>query len=197
MESSANARCAPGDGTGDSQGINSFALVTYIPGPLARFLDDLRRELVHDCAPRAHVTILPPRPLKVGVHVARDFIQRYLRDQPAFAIETAEVEVFRTTSVVYIGLAAGRLELERMHEALNDGPLQSDEPHTYHPHITLAQGLEHAEQVAAAVATATRRWAEYRGPRRFDAETITFVQNTIGNLWLDLAEFRLGPVPVG
>jgi len=43
--------------------INSFALVSYIPEPLAGFLDRLRQELVPDCFLRAHVTILPPRPI--------------------------------------------------------------------------------------------------------------------------------------
>ena len=43
--------------------INSFALVSYIPEPLAGFLDRLRQELVPNCFLRAHVTILPPRPI--------------------------------------------------------------------------------------------------------------------------------------
>ena len=38
--------------------INSFALVTYIPEPLAGFLDRLRQELVPNCFLRAHATIL-------------------------------------------------------------------------------------------------------------------------------------------
>ena len=49
----------------DSSGqdvVNSFSLVAYIPDPLRKFLDDLRRELVPGCVPNAHVTILPPRP---------------------------------------------------------------------------------------------------------------------------------------
>ena len=57
-------------GTGGAQRINLFALVVYIPDPLAGFLDDLRKELVANCLPRAHVTILPPRPLQAG-HATR------------------------------------------------------------------------------------------------------------------------------
>ena len=47
----------------EEQTLSQFALVAYIPDPLGRFLDDLRVELTPDCKPRAHVTILPPRPL--------------------------------------------------------------------------------------------------------------------------------------
>ena len=45
--------------------INSFALVAYLPEPLAGCVETLRRE-VHtdeDGDVRGHVTILPPRPL--------------------------------------------------------------------------------------------------------------------------------------
>ena len=41
--------------------MNQFALVIYIPDPLGRFLDDLRRELAPDCVPHAHVSVLPPQ----------------------------------------------------------------------------------------------------------------------------------------
>ena len=45
------------------QRLNIYALVIYVPAPLGRFLDDLRRELVPTYKPRAHVSVLPPRPL--------------------------------------------------------------------------------------------------------------------------------------
>ncbi len=43
---------------------------------------------------------------------------------------------------------------------------------------------------------AERRWREYQGPRVFRAERAAFVQNTVANCWLDLAEYSLGAVPV-
>ncbi len=82
-----------------------------------------------------------------------------------------------------------------MHATLNSGPLQFDEPHRYHPHVTVAQGLQ-PDQVAGILETSRRRWAEYRGARGFEVEAITLVQNTLENRWVDLAEFRLGPVAV-
>ena len=42
---------------------------------------------------------------------------------------------------------------------------------------------------------ARRRWAAYTGPRTFRAERTAFVQNTLGNCWIDLAEFPFGAPP--
>ncbi len=170
--------------------INCFALVTYIPDPLGAFLDDLRRHLVPGCVPRAHVTILPPRPLAAPTEQAIGDLDSRILDVPAFEIEAGPLEVFANTSVVYIGLGKGRQELQRLHGVLNSGALEFDEPFPYHPHITVAQELQ-PEQVTELRENAQRRWAEYRGPRAFTAERITFVQNTMQQRWLDLAHWSL------
>ncbi len=199
MDSPERPRCWPGQDerprTNGWHKINSFALVAYVPGDLANFLDEFRCELVPDCVPRAHVTILPPRPVDSPLSALREHVQNYLHGYPAFRVETNDIEVFDNTSVVYIGLTRGHEEFTRMHDTFNSGPLQFEEPYGYHPHITVAQGLQ-PEQVPAIVEASRRRWAEYPGPRGFDVETITLVQNTLENRWLDLAEFRLGPVAV-
>jgi 2'-5' RNA ligase len=104
--------------------------------------------------------------------------------------------VFPKTNVVYIGLERGADEMRAMHEAMNTGPLAFNEPHIFHPHITLAQEFDAAD-TPRLWALARKRWQAYAGPRAFRAETVAFVQNTAGNSWLDLAEFSLGlPAPV-
>mgnify|MGYP005835973741 FL=1 len=200
MESSQRSRRESGQfqglrTTNGERKVNSFALVAYIRGPLGRFLDDLRRETVPDCVPRAHVTILPPRPVQGSALAAAEQIHNYLKGSHSFEVHATGVEVFENTSVIYIGLSCGRSELVRMHDALNADSLGFDEPHQYHPHITLAQGIL-PEQVAPLVELSKRRWAEYTGPRSFEVDSITFVQNTLENRWLDLAEYRLRAVPV-
>jgi hypothetical protein len=60
--------------------------------------------------------------------------------------------------------------------------------------VTLAQDLDSAD-VAAVAEIARRRWQEYTGVRSFIVDTVTLVQNTIGNDWNTLAEFSLR-VPV-
>jgi 2'-5' RNA ligase len=179
-----------------AQPVNSYALVTYIPAPLGRFLDELRCEIVPACVPRAHVTILPPRPLAITAAEAWNQLSMKLRDFPAFEIECGGVEMFAATSVIYIAVKSGREELRRMHDLLNAGGLCFEEPFVYHPHITVAQELAGSD-VPEAFEAAKRRWAEYRGIRTFPVEAITFVQNTMQNRWLDLAHCVLGtPQPV-
>ncbi len=181
-------------GDDGSTPINCFALVTYIPGELGVFLDDLRRELVPGCIPRAHVTILPPRPIPGPTQKAVEELDAEIRDLAPFGIEPRSVELFEETSVIYIGLGAGRHELKRIHKVLNTGQLEYQEPFPYHPHITLAQELEH-QDVSRVYEEARRRWMDYQGKRSFPVESITFVQNTNGNRWLDLAHWTLGAVP--
>jgi 2'-5' RNA ligase len=168
--------------------INSFAVVAYIPDPLGSFLDQLRRELEPSTlAPRAHVTVLPPRALREGVSVADAWaqLQRMLPAFHAFPLRMGHVEIFPTTNVVYISLNQGIPALQSMHEALNTGLLESVENFKYHPHVTLAQGLV-PEQAMEIAARAQRRWNDFPGPRGFSAETLTFVQNTLNNKWVDI-----------
>jgi 2'-5' RNA ligase len=81
-----------------------------------------------------------------------------------------------------------------MHQVLNVGALHYDEPYLYHPHITLAQDLTH-EQSLELAAVARRRWSEFPHKRTFRAESLVFVRNIGGNLWIDLARFHLDPAP--
>jgi 2'-5' RNA ligase len=97
--------------------------------------------------------------------------------------------------VIYIEIGAGAQELYQLHSVMNTSALEFAEPFPYHPHITLAQEVPH-EQVGELTELARRRWAEYTGSRTFRAERAVFVQNTLENCWLDLAEYSLGTVAV-
>jgi 2'-5' RNA ligase len=167
-------------------GINSFALISYLPEPLAGYLDSLRCELVPRCQARTHVTVLPPRPLVTGLpeNAWRD-LNAYLDDFRPFRVELTTIEVFEGTNVIYLSVGAGHAELERMHKALNRGPLEFAEPYVYHPHVTLAQQLL-PEQVEGAATLARRRWKEFGGSHSFTVERLSFVQNTVENRWSDL-----------
>ena len=171
--------------------LNVFALVIYIPGPLGKFLDDLRRELVPSYNPHAHVSVLPPRPLAVDWRLASDQARALTDRWAAFEIELTGIEKFPVTDVIYIEVGAGAAELRRMHAAMNAGTLEFQDPFPYHPHITLAQEIP-PEQVAATNELAQRRWAEFQGERRFRVERAVFVQNTLNNCWIALAEYSLG-----
>jgi 2'-5' RNA ligase len=172
---------------------NLFALVIYIPNPLGRFLDDLRCELVPGCVPRAHVTVLPPRPLADRL-AAADQVRQGAGEFAPFELELGRIAIFEATDVIYVELARGANELKEMYGALNSGALAYKEPFPYHPHVTLAQGVP-ADQVDALHQTAARRWAEFAHARAFRAERVTFVESKDCVRWVDLAECSLDGVP--
>ena len=171
--------------------INSFALVSYIPEPLAGFLDKLRQELVPNCFLRAHVTILPPRPICASPEAAWETVQSLIPLFAPFEVEMTQVEVFPVSDVIYVGIGRGREELQTMHHALNAEGFRCHEPYPYHPHITLAQDLK-GDEVDELARVARTRWAESKLPKTFRVDKVVFVQNTRRNCWLDLGESALG-----
>src|SRR5258708_2764542 len=149
--------------------INSFALVTYIPEPLAGFLDRLRQELVPNCFLRAHVTMLPPRPLSTTPEAAWQVVKSLVPRFAPFEIQLGNIEVFPVSDVIYVNVTAGSEELQRMHEALNVDGFKRKEDFPYHPHVTLAQELK-SDEVDELVSVARARWVESAVPKTFRAE---------------------------
>jgi 2'-5' RNA ligase len=176
----------------DEEGrINLFSLVAYIPDPLGSFLDALRKELVPSCNLRAHVTVLPPRPIAVDIESACEQVRSSTRDLAPFEVRGGDVEIFSISSVVYLSVGAGFSKLCHMHESLNVNGLQFNEPYSFHPHITLAQQIT-PEQTGWLYEVARLRWAECRVERSFLVDHVTFVQGTCVGTWVDLAECAIG-----
>ena len=171
--------------------INSFALVSYIPEPLAGFLDRLRQELVPDCFLPAHVTILPPRPISSPPGEAWDLVRWFAPQFAPFEVDLTDVDVFPVSDVIYVNIARGSEQLCRMHASMNAAGLRFQEAFPYHPHVTLAQKLQ-PDQVDELTRVARARWTEYSLPKTFRVEQAVFVQNTRRNEWIDLGECRLG-----
>ena|SRR5258708_2737980 len=170
--------------------INSFAVVSYFSGPLAEYLTRLRRELVADCGARAHLTVLPPRPIEGSVEDTIRGLSHGVQDFQPIPVVLGEVEMFPESRVIYLSVKAGQAELERMHNALNTGGIASKEPFPYHPHITLAQDLAPGS-IAVVLDRARRHWNNWPHPRGFVVEKLTLVQNTLENRWFDLEEVNL------
>jgi 2'-5' RNA ligase len=171
---------------GETPAVCHFALVCYIQGRLAEFLDNLRAELKPGCVLRSHVTILPPRPIDLNIQESIRQIAREGQQNRPFSVELGPVAIFRKSNVVYLSLSRGIRELHALHENLNAGQLEYHGPFPYHPHITLAQDLAE-EQAVVLAETARERWAKYDGPRDFRVEELSFVRSTAPGVWQDLA----------
>lgn len=176
--------------------INSFALVSYLTGPLADLLDEIRHDFAPESRAKAHLTILPPRPLasfdsSTAIPEALQELQTHLQDFAPFDVDLGDIEVFPDTFVIYVSIKSGFEKLERMHQALNAGSLAWEEPHSYHPHVTVVQELAPGD-VRNAAQFARWRWSEFKHSRTVRVDRLTFVQNTVENSWTDLAMLDLG-----
>jgi 2'-5' RNA ligase len=170
----------------ETPGACHFALVSYIPGRLAAFLDRLRFELKPGCVLRSHVTVLPPRPIDLNIDESIRQIKAEASDIQPFTVELGPVAIFEKSNVIYLKLKRGERELHALHENLNSGQLEYDGPFPYHPHITVAQDLTRQEAQALAE-IARERWAAYEGPREFYVEELSFVRSGKPGMWQDLA----------
>jgi 2'-5' RNA ligase len=169
------------------QTLGQFALVSYIPDPLGRFLDDLRLELTPGCNPRAHVTVLPPRPLHSDVNEAIARLVEEARSIPPFRVELGDIQVFTQSHVIYLDIRKGVAQLREFYRLVSRGPLKYDrETFPYHPHITIAQNIVPSE-VDVLSAMARRKWAEYPGARDFVVSSLSFVQHVAPTIWTDVA----------
>lgn len=169
---------------------NSYALVSYIPEPLAGFLDRLRQELVPNCFLRAHITVLPPRPSMTSPEVAWAQLSEAATRFRPFDVELKSVQVFPISDVIYISVGDGEKQLREMHGALNIGGLKYKEPFPFHPHVTLAQELQ-CDELDELAQVARRRWEDFKFDHVFHVDTVTFVQSANRKKWNDLAHFKL------
>jgi len=170
-----------------------YAVVAYVKNELGAFVEELRRQV----DPRyghlpAHITVLPPRCLNGSESEARDTLEELCRDQRPFEIAFGDVESFVPRSpVVFIQVAHAAYKMRELHDRLNTGPFLCEEPWPYMPHLTIIKSDE-PERAQEVLANIRQRWAAYPGPRRALIEELTFVRQTHGPHWDDLAPILLG-----
>ena len=185
-----------GDQSGPECRVNSYALVSYLPDPLGKFLNELRQDLDPASHGMSHLTLLPPRPLACGADETWRALKDCLRDFEPFTVELGGVEFFKNTRVIYVAVQSGFHHLVKMHNSLNCGPATFVEPFEYHPHITLAQDLS-GKEFDRALVLCTQRWNRFRNSRSHTIDRLTFVQNTLDDSWTDLASLHLASQVAG
>jgi 2'-5' RNA ligase len=154
-----------------------FALVSYIPEPLGSFLYELRGTLPGESNPQAHVTILPPRQLRIPVEAASEQTLRVLAGFAAFDIELFSVQRFPKTNFLYLDIGEGNELVHQLHDALNAGELAHEEEFEFRPHLTLGGPVPEPE-LEAFQGQAEIAWLAIDHSRRFTVDEIVF-------LWLD------------
>jgi 2'-5' RNA ligase len=170
-----------------------YALVAYITSPVAAFVENLRREL-HPDLPllAAHLTFLPPRPLRGSETEALQLLARVCASVEPFEVALGDMQSFApTTATVYISVSQGASRMEEFHRQLNQQAFAFAEEWPYVPHLTIAKMNTQAAAVEA-VEIARQRWQRFPGSRRILLDRLTFVREDAPNHWVDLAPVSLG-----
>ena len=171
----------------------SYAVVTYITGPLARFAEELRHSLSPDePRMRAHLTLLSPRILESPREKLVAAVKRACYKSEPIKISLGRVESFvPKSSAIYLPVREGAGEISELRRELNQYDLRAEEPWPYVPHITLATFADPAAP-DNAMQRAQREWSVYTGPREFLVNQLTLVREAPPNRWDDLGTFALG-----
>ncbi|HVZ60418.1 MAG TPA: 2'-5' RNA ligase family protein [Terriglobales bacterium] len=172
---------------------SQYALVAYVRNEVGEFVEKLRHELhpEHAHSP-AHISILPPRCLAGSEPDALRLLQQVVRQVEPFEAVMGEVQTFLpSTPTVFIRVAHAAYRVRELHDRLNAGALQADEPWPFMPHLTLFK-MDTNGQAQAALGTAVQLWAQYCRSRRIVIDQLTFVRNLGLNQWADIASFPLG-----
>ena len=169
-----------------------YALVAYVKNDAGEFVEGLRREL-HPSLPHlaAHLTLLPPRPLRGSENEALELLESLCGEEEPFEVTLGAVDTFiPLTPTVFIRVESptGMCEL---HRKLNRDVLEFKEEWPYIPHLTIVK-MNAEQQALAACAIARQRWDAYTGSRRILLERLTFVREDGQNCWVDLAPVLLG-----
>jgi 2'-5' RNA ligase len=175
--------------TGTTAPTTTIGVAIDVPEPYARRLRDWRERsgdpLARSVPP--HITLLPPTQVpEAALPEIAGHLDRVAAQAAAFEVHLRGTGTFRPVSeVVFIVVAAGIAQCERLEGAVRSGPLTRKTQFSYHPHVTVAHGVPN-EQLDVV----------YEGLTSFDArfkvaEFTMFTQDGAG-IWTPQRTFRLG-----
>ncbi|WP_212833896.1 2'-5' RNA ligase family protein [Catellatospora sp. TT07R-123] len=168
----------------------TIGIAVGIPQPWGAELDAARASTGDPQAALipAHVTLLGPTVLPASAELDRK-IDRLLRKVAAanepFAVQLRGTGTFRPVNqVVFVALAAGIAECERLADSIRTGPLRRELAHPYHPHVTVGHDVP-----GAALDDVFERMADYSA--RFVVDHFTRYEHTGTGRWEPIRDYRL------
>jgi 2'-5' RNA ligase len=161
-----------------------------IPEPWGGQLQDWRASFGDPLA-RAiptHVTLLPPTEVRDD---ALDAVEEHLREVAAaerpFPMILRGTGTFRPTSpVVFIQVALGIPDCERLEQEVRSGPLLRGLHFPYHPHVTVAHHLPDA-----VLDRAFEKLSGYEAS--FDVDGFSLYEHGADEVWRPRRAFPFGP----
>lgn len=128
--------------------MRTIGVAIPIPEPwgsqLQRYRESIGDPMAEHIPP--HITLVPPVDLAPAVAAE---VERHLHQAaqavPPFTVHLRGTATFRPLSpVVFVALAEGISGCERLEQEVRSGPLGVDLNYPYHPHVTIAHGLDEA-----------------------------------------------------
>jgi 2'-5' RNA ligase len=171
-----------------------YAVIAYVRSPVGIFVEELRRELhpAHTHAD-AHLTILPPRPLRGSEAQALGLMNEVGQSTAPFDVTMGDVETFiPVTPTVFLRVARGAYRMRELRDKLNRDALQFSEPWPYMPHLTIAK-MDTIPQAQKVIEVSRERWHAYEGPRAVQINSLMLVKGC-GDRWVDVANFPLSAI---
>ncbi|WP_248583013.1 2'-5' RNA ligase family protein [Nocardioides sp. InS609-2] len=130
----------------ESVSVSTIGVAVAIPEPWASELQDYRASLGDETATKipTHITLIPPVEVdEAEFEACEEHLEQVAAGIPGFAVHLRGTGTFRPTSpVVFVALARGISECERLAGDVRRGPLAVDLSFPFHPHVTIAHHLD-------------------------------------------------------
>jgi len=128
--------------------VNVIGVSIPIPAPFGGELQRLRASFGDPSAELipTHVTLLSPTEIiDEQVPEIHEHLEHVAAGQKAFTMRLRSTGTFRPVSpVVFVQVAGGISECERLEQAIRTGPLKREARFYYHPHVTVAHHVDDA-----------------------------------------------------
>lgn len=167
-----------------------------VPEPYGSLLQE-RRAGFGDSAAHGiptHITLLPPTEVEAaGLPAIETHLARVAADGLPFSVRLSGTDTFRPLSpVVFVRLVEGSASCHWLQERVRgaDGPLVRELQFPYHPHVTIAHGIDDA-----ALDTAYAELADFEAA--WTASGFALYQQGADQVWRLQREFGFGPQPPG
>ena len=126
--------------------MNVIGVSIAIPAPFAGELQRLRASFGDPSARSipTHVTLLSPTEITDDeAPEIEEHLERVAAAQRPFTMQLRSTGTFRPVSpVVFVQVAGGISECERIEQAIRTGPLKREVRFYYHPHVTIAHHVD-------------------------------------------------------
>ncbi|HET8971518.1 MAG TPA: 2'-5' RNA ligase family protein [Candidatus Nanopelagicales bacterium] len=124
--------------------VRRYGVAVEVPEPAAAALAAARRGSGDPAADHMppHVTLVPPVSVTAPVGEVEQVLRAGAAQVQPFTVHLRGTGTFRPVSeVVFVAVAAGIADLERLAAAVRRSPLDPPRRFPYHPHVTVAQDV--------------------------------------------------------